>query len=106
MPPRAVGSTNRSCAPGNGTHATKLCTPPRRFPFFIGSVSSTGLRSAFAGGLGGLSDDLWPGPPGSRRAESRWVFLVIRIPGSDLEPNGSLQEERVDRGNDDSRTRV
>ena len=31
-------------------------------------VSSTGLRSAFAGELIGLSGELWPGPPGSRRA--------------------------------------
>jgi hypothetical protein len=30
--------------------------------------SSTGLRSAFAVGVRGLSDELWPGPPGSCRA--------------------------------------
>jgi hypothetical protein len=38
----------------------------------------------------------WPsgehrrGPPGSRRATRERVSLVIQIPGSDLEPNGSL----------------
>ena len=34
MPPRAVGSTNRFCASGNGTHATKLCTPPSEVSLF------------------------------------------------------------------------
>ena len=32
------------------------------------------------------------GPPRSRRARSGWIILVIWIPGSDLEPNGSLQD--------------
>jgi hypothetical protein len=28
---------------------------------------------------------------------SLWFFLVMRMPGSDLEPNGSLPQNRTDQ---------